>query len=283
MMSRPEVAAIAEKCCLVCDSSLVEVAFEKHSIPYARCTNCGLLYSLAETNPNLENTLENFEPTYLEYFQDKATDQRHAAKMLEWIGQHTPIAERSLLDVGCGAGKFVRFLRSRSIEAYGLEPSAALFCEHLAKNEWFIGGTVKEHAQLGRRYSVITLFDVLEHVASPREFLNDIFDLLNEQGWLFISTPNLGSLSARLMGRHWHFINKYHLSLFSAGSVRLLLEPKFKIKQITSFGKSYPVSYLARYLGTFFFNRTWQITSNLSRFSIYLNTGEILYVAARKT
>lgn len=48
------------------------------------------------------------------------------------------LADGSIFDVGCGSGKFVRFLRSRGIEAYGVEPAEALF------------GTIAKHVESAR-------------------------------------------------------------------------------------------------------------------------------------
>jgi len=268
--------------CLVCGSSKVRIAFTKNAIDYARCESCDFLFSLQQSNPNFENTMENFEPTYREYFEDKIADQKHATNMLSWISTHASIRDKRVLDVGCGSGKFVNFLRGHSIEAEGLEASAPLFQEYLANVSWFTHSSVEDYARLNHRYSVITLFDVLEHVDSPRKFLRSIWELLEKNGWLFISTPNLSSLAARLTGRHWHFVNKYHLSLFSQKAVQTLLDPLFEIKQTTTFGKNYPVSYLMRYAGTFLFNRNWRIPDWVGEVHLYLNTRDTMYVAAQR-
>lgn len=268
--------------CFVCGSSKIRIAFTKNATDYARCESCNFLFSLQPGNPNFENTIENFEPSYREYFEDKITDQKHAAKMLSWISTYVSMQGKRVLDVGCGSGKFVNFLRGHSINAEGVEASAPIFQEYLANVSWFTYSSVEDYVKLNHTYSAITLFDVLEHVDSPRPFLRNIWEMLEEHGWLFISTPNLSSLAARLMRKHWHFVNKYHLSLFSQKSVQILLDPLFEIKEIRTFGKYYPISYLIRYAGTFLFNRNWRIPDWVGEMHLYLNTRDTMYVAAQK-
>ena len=49
-------------------------------------------------------------------------------KRLEWMRGYLKNSTR-VLDYGCGSGDFVKFLRSKSIEAYGYEPNYN-FCGH---------------------------------------------------------------------------------------------------------------------------------------------------------
>ena len=74
---------------------------------------------------------------------------------------------------------------------------------------------IEELAYADNRYAVITAFDVLEHVPQPGVFLDALVQLLSPSGLLFISTPDAGSVTARLMRRYWHHYNQFHLSVFS--------------------------------------------------------------------
>ena len=46
--------------------------------------------------------------------------------------------------------------------------------------------------------------------------------LLRKGGLLLISTPDVGSVFARLSGKRWHYYNEYHLSYFSRITIRRL-------------------------------------------------------------
>ena len=65
---------------------------------------------------------------------------------------------------------------------------------------------------------------MIEHVDRPDTFLQEIAALMRPGGLLFISTPDIGSLVARVAGKHWHYYNRYHLSLLSSATIRRIAE-----------------------------------------------------------
>ena len=64
----------------------------------------------------------------------------------------------SVLDYGCGSGDFVKYLRSKSIEAYGYEPNYN-FCEH--------DFLTNQEGWKSKKYDIIILWHVLEHIHNP--------------------------------------------------------------------------------------------------------------------
>lgn len=62
------------------------------------------------------------------------------------------------------------------------------------------------------KFQLITATDVIEHLDSPRTFLREVHTLLEEDGWLAISLPNVGSWQGRikflLKGELWGFGEK---------------------------------------------------------------------------
>jgi SAM-dependent methyltransferase len=88
-----------------------------------------------------------------------------------------------ILDYGCGAGKFLRFLqRNGYTEASGYDPYVPAYAD----------GRV-----LDERYDAIVTWDVVEHVEDPREFLRTLARLLRPEGLLVIGTPNADYISLR--------------------------------------------------------------------------------------
>lgn len=138
-----------------------------------------------------------------------------------------------LLDIGCGYGFFLDAAKERGWEEYGCE---------LGKNHFLFAA--KNHPRVFNReladcrfpenfFDVITLYDVLEHLASPSAFIKIVHKILKPDGRLVISTPNFLSWPERLMGRFWHCIIRMHLYYFTPKTVsRLLLENNFKIIKI---------------------------------------------------
>jgi SAM-dependent methyltransferase len=60
-----------------------------------------------------------------------------------------------------------------------------------------------------KKFQLITATDVIEHLDSPRAFLSQVYSLLEDQGWLAISLPNVASWQGRikflLKGELWGF------------------------------------------------------------------------------
>jgi hypothetical protein len=67
---------------------------------------------------------------------------------------------------------------------------------------------------------------------------------------LFLSTPDAGSLAARLLGSRWYYLDPVqHLNLFSrANLLRMVSERGFRLLGYRYFGRSYRVNYIANRL-----------------------------------
>jgi hypothetical protein len=71
---------------------------------------------------------------------------------------------------------------------------------------------------------VATLWDVLEHVRSPRETLERVREWLTPDGWLFFNLPDADSRMARWMGKRWVLLLREHLWYFSPTTFARLLQ-----------------------------------------------------------
>ena len=77
-------------------------------------------------------------------------------KRLIWMRSYLKKNTR-VLDYGCGSGDFVKYLRSKSIDAYGYEPRHD-FCEH--------DFLTNEKIWKNKKYDIIILWHVLEHITT---------------------------------------------------------------------------------------------------------------------
>jgi SAM-dependent methyltransferase len=239
----------------MCESVATRIAFRKECTDYRDCATCGFRFSLSPTNPNFANTVDDYEDAYLQYLAPDQADRANLASLRQWMERLTSLAGKRVLDVGAGSGKFVRFLKASGIDACGIEPSTALFNRFLHEDSSFRCLTLDRLLAIGEApYDVITAFDVIEHVERPQALLADIVNMLTPGGALFLSTPDVGSLIARLFGRRWHFYYPYHLSYFSpqtlaraAGSHGLALVDSCHRGRLRSAG--YMVRYAAEFIG----------------------------------
>jgi SAM-dependent methyltransferase len=99
-----------------------------------------------------------------------------------------------LLDIGCGTGNFLTAAREAGYEVSGteLDRNAARFAkERVGLPRVFpltISGFVEQYP--GKKFEVVTFFEVLEHQAAPVEFVEKVKACLQPGGFVALSVPN---------------------------------------------------------------------------------------------
>ena len=156
-----------------------------------------------------------------------------------------------VLDVGCATGFFLEVAASAGWDVYGAEFSR--FAAERARRRFgdrICYGQIKDASYPESFFDAVTLFDLLEHVPDPREFLIEVRRVLRPGGALLAVMPDAVSLSARLMGRHWSHYSMEHLHYFSPETAtRLLSESGFAIHCVESARKSLNLSYVCGQIG----------------------------------
>ena len=124
----------------------------------------------------------------------------------DWIDQHwsldehsrRPLAGKTALDVGCGAGLLAEPLARLGAKVTAIDPAAELIeaaREHAAGQGLDIDCRVSAIEKLEGTFDLITSMEVIEHTADPQQFLNDLAKRLAPNGLLMLSTPNATSWS----------------------------------------------------------------------------------------
>ena len=132
----------------------------------------------------------------------------------------------SLLDLGCGSGSFLEFMKSESWKLYGIEMSAedARTAEGRSKAQVFVGD-ILDGPFSAESFDVITCFDVLEHLYDPRRVMSRISEWLKPGGIFYVLVPNVDSAEARVFRSYWHGLElPRHLFHYSPASLELLAE-----------------------------------------------------------
>ena len=130
-----------------------------------------------------------------------------------------------LLDVGCGAGTFLRAAGRAGWTAVGIEVNATAAEHNRAAGFEVFNGFLEEARFPEGHFDVVVASEVLEHVPDPGEMLREILRVLRPGGLLWATTPNGRGLSARALGLGWSAVcPPEHLHLFSRRAARQLLE-----------------------------------------------------------
>lgn len=124
------------------------------------------------------------------------------------------IQPSSVLDYGCFAGDFLRML-PQQCEKFGVEPSVAGGKAASGVGVKILG---KTHLDLPHeaRFDVITVLDVVEHVAQPSVLLQRLAQHLNPGGSLILLTGAQDSIWFRFFApRYWYCAIPEHLVFIS--------------------------------------------------------------------
>jgi 2-polyprenyl-3-methyl-5-hydroxy-6-metoxy-1,4-benzoquinol methylase len=183
-----------------------------------RCNACSFIFADGDDLRRLTALYERLsDPTYLEGQESRAFQMRW---LLGEVLRTKPNAG-TLLDVGAAAGLVVAEARRRGLVAVGVEPSRALVLSAPQVNGVeLIQGTFPHPQLAGRTFDVISMVDVVEHVADPVQLLRDCGQSLSQGGILVVVTPDVGSATARLMGKRWWHLRFAHVGYFNTRSMR---------------------------------------------------------------
>lgn len=127
--------------------------------------------------------------------------------------------EAQMLDIGCGAGDWLRVARSAGWNISGVEPDPV--SANMARNTGIEVRSALSDWQDGRSaFDFITMNHVIEHVHDPVATLAQCFVLLRPGGALFVETPNIDAIGHRLYGKNWRGLEPpRHLVLFNRRSL----------------------------------------------------------------
>ncbi len=158
-----------------------------------------------------------------------------------------PRTVKSVLDFGCADGVFLEFCKTYfapKTELWGTDISESLLDEARQKGWQVVPLTAL--SKLEKKFDLITLWDVIEHIPDPERVLRELKKLLTPKGLLVIQTPRFGSL-AEQFGDTWpHLLPVQHLSVASKeGMVQCARRANLVLKAYKSFGANAPASQVA--------------------------------------
>lgn len=218
--------------CPICGQKDTRQAFVKYGFVYADCPECGHLY--------VKNRLR--EDVLLGLYQASKTDQldrrvKTSAPHLDYWGQvhekylmyfaSLNVANRNVLDLGCGAGTFLKNLRQLT----DLTPHGLDFCEDTFEDIVAITGRENYYFRLrmedvdfnDKRFGLITLWGVLEHLVDPVSVLASCAKALSDDGRVILLIPNVNSRAIRILGVQTPTLHpRGHINLCTNSSFELL-------------------------------------------------------------
>ena len=150
-------------------------------------------------------------------------------------------------------------------------------------------GTLETVQFPGESFDVVTMWDVVEHLADPLAELRRIHRLLRPDGLLALSTMNVDALFPRLAGRRWPWYMQMHLVYFSRRSLHnMLTKAGFRVVEMTPHRRVVRLSYLVSRLEPYcrpayrVLDRLVRLTGQGDRL-VGVDLGDIFVTLARKS
>jgi 2-polyprenyl-6-hydroxyphenyl methylase/3-demethylubiquinone-9 3-methyltransferase len=117
---------------------------------------------------------------------------------LDWIARQAPLADRQVLDVGCGGGILAEAMARQGADVLGIDLAGKSLkvaqlhalesgLDKVAYREVAVEALAAERPA---SFDVVTCMEMLEHVPDPASVVKACADLVKPGGWVFFSTLN---------------------------------------------------------------------------------------------
>jgi len=234
--------------CFLCDSDLrtksetiSDVRFGvRENWTIGQCLDCGITQTFPV--PSFEDLRRYYKKYYNFHGKREANYAAFRQQFLSskfyraWltidgdISFHNLHGSGRLLDVGCNEGRGLMLYRKNGFEVEGLELNLRAAAEAKKKGFKVFTKSIEDYYPINL-VDVVVVSNVLEHSLNPRKMLNQISRVINKDGQVWISCPNLHSWQRHFFGRYWiNWHVPFHIFHFSKKTLsKLLKETGFKI------------------------------------------------------
>lgn len=225
---------------------------------------------------------------YFDYVKEEDSLVLNFRERLPLLRKFVPDWKSSdLFEIGCAYGFFLKTVAREVRSASGIDISADAVAHARSLGLDARRGDYLTH-DLGKRVDVITMWDTVEHLQRPDLFIKKAASDLKPGGVLAITTGDIGSLNARLRGRHWRMIHPpTHLHYFSVRTLGKLLDRAgFDLIHVSHPGVSRRINSILYIIVALQMNRP-DLYAKLNRlpfleWPVTLNLFDIMYVLARR-
>lgn len=180
--------------CPVCDAASLARTGRLKGLTLFTCARCNHHY-LSTAGADLASL---YDAQY-QGFRDDPVFQRNVREMLRARLAPDLPREARVLDVGCGNGEFLAACGERGYRALGIDFSeaAARACEARGLRAT-VGDFLTYDFAADAPFDLVTMWDVVEHLPDPVQFLRRARSLLAPSGWLVIKVPVVPDRAVRV-------------------------------------------------------------------------------------
>lgn len=286
--------------CRLCNSHRLKNELVAKGYFLNKCRNCGFgQIQNIPTGQELVSEYNAVNQKQISYRSTKAIENENSYRLKLVTKFLEP--KSKILDIGCGFGDFVAACEVFDCFGVDFSNSAVTYAKNKypkIASKFFALDLERENVEI-ERFDAITAWDVIEHLTDPKPVLSNILSQLSVNGYLFISTPDFGSFTAKTMRSFWHFFTPpQHLSYFSRKSFINFLKSQskgddFEILAMFNRGKKTNLSFMLYKLGQMTRGVVshksfgWLVNLKIRHFcvgniSFYIPTNDLMYVVIRR-
>ena len=226
-----DVVAVTK--CLICGRVLDKPTERDHENGgEAAVCPCGFVWSLYQPTQKVLDDFYRESDSMEKWAKIKNSPEEAARQRKKYRGVWNYIEDNnvdSVLDVGCGNGFFLN--RAQATHREGIEPSpfADRHCKFKTYKDYksftkFDQDTEKvHHIKQAKRYDLITMFGVLEHLKDPTLELMHYHPHLKKDGRMCIIVPNYDSLVRQTLREETSMFCPQHLWYFNIETLSRLM------------------------------------------------------------
>jgi len=200
--------------CPVCHSSEFEAyticqdhSVTNESFAIMQCLNCSFL--MTNPRPNESEILKYYESAdYISHTNRASSLINLVYKIARFFTLRSKYKivnrfahRKNILDYGCGTGDFLNFVNKKNWNTVGLEPS--LNARSIAKSRNLEIYKNLDEIEPLKKFSIVTLWHVLEHVHDLENTIKNIYSLISKKGHLIVAVPNHDSYDRRIYEENW--------------------------------------------------------------------------------
>lgn len=211
-----------------------------------RCNKCQHFFAEHKINTSLlynkdYSTISHGKNVYKKFKKinrlGKKSDNFHRVKRILNFFKDVKGNKLSLLDIGSGLGIFLYNLRKKvKWELNGVEPDINF--SNFSNNTLKIKTTnksFKKNLFKKKKFDIITLNKVIEHVKDPEKFILTAMENLRKNGYIYLEVPDGVSAFKSKEGKNREEFFLDHLHVFSAKSLyNLIIKCGLKVISIKS-------------------------------------------------
>ncbi len=204
--------------------------FKKANANYYKCNNCQLVYQNPQPVYELTEEIYDGEHYHERYINSSyiyfPTSKIYLDEINKELKNRIYPSGTNLVDIGCGIGYFLYIAKQNNYKVLGIDISK--WASKYAKEKFdidVIAGNFLEMNIKENEYDIVTLWQTIEHLPNPNDFIKKIFFILKPGGYICIATPDVNSWIAMFYKKHWNcFMPDEHISLFNFNSMKTILE-----------------------------------------------------------